>query len=48
MSLPGISCWLVGCFVFNGFLGQYFSLYHAISQTEGEKTTMIGERKMSK
>ena len=29
-------CWLVGCFGFNGPLGQYFSLYRAVSQREGE------------
>ena len=31
---------LVGCFGFNGPLRQYFSLYRAVSQREGE----IGER----
>ena len=30
-------CWLVGCFGFNGPLRQYFSLYRAISQREGER-----------
>ena len=29
--------WLVGCFGFNGPLKQYFSLYRAVSQREGEK-----------
>ena len=29
--------WLVGCFGFNGPLRQYFSLYRAISQREGEE-----------
>ena len=29
--------WLVGCFGFNGPLRQYFSLYWAVSQREGEK-----------
>ena len=29
--------WLVGCFGFNGPLRQYFSLYRAVSQTEGER-----------
>ena len=29
--------WLVGCFGFNGPLRQYFSLYRAISQREGER-----------
>ena len=32
--------WLVGCFGFNSPLGQYFSLYRAVSQREGER----GER----
>ena len=32
--------WLVGCFGFNGPLRQYFSLYRAVSQREGER----GER----
>ena len=31
---------LVGCFGFNGPLRQYFSLYRAVSQREGE----IGEK----
>ena len=30
-------CWLVGCFRFNGPLRQYFSLYRAVSQREGER-----------
>ena len=30
-------CWLVGCFGFNGPLRQYFSLYRAASQREGER-----------
>ena len=29
--------WLVGCFWFNGPLRQYFSLYRAVSQREGER-----------
>ena len=29
--------WLVGCFRFNSPLRQYFSLYRAISQREGER-----------
>ena len=29
--------WLVGCFGSNGPLRQYFSLYRAVSQREGEK-----------
>ena len=28
--------WLVGCFGFNGPLRQYFSLYRAFSQREGD------------
>ena len=36
----GGSGWLVGCFGSNGPLRQYFSLYPAVSQKEGE----IGER----
>ena len=28
---------LVGCFGFNGSLRQYFSLYRAVSQREGER-----------
>ena len=29
--------WLVGCFGFNGPLRQYFSLYQAVSQREGDR-----------
>ena len=29
--------WLVGCFELNGPLRQYFSLYRAVSQREGER-----------
>ena len=29
--------WLVGCFGFNGPLRQYFSLYRAVSQRQGER-----------
>ena len=32
-----ITRWLVGCFGFNGPLRQYFSLYRAVSQREGER-----------
>ena len=32
-----MSSWLVGCFEFNGPLRQYFSLYRAVSQREGER-----------
>ena len=31
------SIWLVGCFGFNGPLRQYFSLYRAVSQREGDR-----------
>ena len=34
LSFPEI---LVGCFGFNDPLRQYFSLYRAVSQREGEK-----------
>ena len=29
--------WLVGCFGLNGSLRQYFSLYRAVSQRQGER-----------
>ena len=32
-----LSTQLVGCFGFNGPLRQYFSLYRAVSQREGER-----------
>ena len=32
-----IVCWLVGCVRLNGPLRQYFSLYRAVSQREGER-----------
>ena len=32
-----LKLWLVGCFGFNGLLRQYFSLYQAVSQREGER-----------
>ena len=35
--------WLVGCFGFNGPLRQYFSLYRAVSQREGERGERIDE-----
>ena len=35
--------WLVGCFGFNGPLRQYFSLYRAVSQREGEREERIDE-----
>ena len=37
--------WLVGCFGFNGPLRQYFSLYRAVSQREGEGRERIDESK---
>ena len=37
--------WLVGCFGFNGPLRQYFSLYQAVSQREGERRERIDESK---
>ena len=37
--------WLVGCFGFNGPLKQYFSLYRAVSQREGERGERIDESK---
>ena len=41
--------WLVGCFGFNGPLRQYFSLYRAVSQREGERKEKRQMReKMSK
>ena len=41
--------WLVGCFGFNGPLRQYFSLYRAVSQREGERGEKRQRRiKMSK
>ena len=33
--------WLVGYFGFNGPLRQYFSLYRAVSQREGEREERI-------
>ena len=36
---------LVGCFGFNGPLRQYFSLYRAVSQREGERGERIVESK---
>ena len=37
ITIYSIVGWLVGCFGFNGPLRQYFSLYRAVSQREGEK-----------
>ena len=39
---------LVGCFGLNGPLRQYFSLYRAVSQREGERKEMIHESQMYK
>ena len=36
--------WLVGCSGFNGPLRQYFSLYQAVSQREGERREKGCER----
>ena len=36
VTMPRVQL-LVGCFGFNGPLRQYFSLYRAVSQREGEK-----------
>ena len=37
--------WLVDCFGFSGPLKQYFSLYRAVSQGEGERGERIEESK---
>ena len=39
-AIPIYVGWLVGCFGFNGPLRQYFSLYRAVSQREGERIEM--------
>ena len=36
---------LVGCFVFNGPLRQYFSVYRAVFQRERERREKLDERK---
>ena len=39
-SFPGHTAkydWLVGCFRSSGSFRQYFSLYRAVSQSEGER-----------
>ena len=41
----GFGIWLVGCFGFNGPLRQYFSLYRAVSQREGERGERVDESK---
>ena len=38
-------CVFVGCFKLNGPLRQYFNLYRAVSQKEGERKEMIDESK---
>ena len=35
--------WMDGCLGFNGPLRQYFSLYRAVSQREGERGERIDE-----
>ena len=42
---PDIVGWLVGCFGVYGPLRQYFSLYRADSQREGERKETTDERK---
>ena len=37
--------WLVGCFGLNGPFRQYFSLYRAVPQREGERKEVIDEKK---
>ena len=37
LPVPGRPTNLDGCFGFNGPLRQYFSLYRAVSQREGER-----------
>ena len=44
-STAGWLGWLVGCFGFSGPLRQYFSLYRAVSQREGERRERIEESK---
>ena len=45
LILHHYSGWLVGCFGFNSPLSQYFSLYLAVSQREGERRERIDESK---
>ena len=43
-----VGCWSVGWFGFNDPLRQHFSLYRAVSKSEGDrKRERIGERKIS-
>ena len=44
-NLDPLVGWLVGCFGFNSPLRQYFSLYWAVSQREGERRGRIDESK---
>ena len=44
-TAPVLLDWLVGCFWFNGPFRQYFSLYRAVSQREGERGERIDESK---
>ena len=41
LHLGYLAFWLVGCFVFNGPLRQYFSLYWAVSQRGRQKREKI-------
>ena len=43
--LSSVQGWLVGCFGLSGPLRQYFSLYRAVSQGEGEREERIKESK---
>ena len=43
--LESVVGWLVGCFGLNGPLRQYFSLYRAVSQREGDRGERIDESK---
>ena len=37
ITMAAEDSWLVGCFGFNDPLRQYFSVYGAVSQREGER-----------
>ena len=37
LDILDLQAWLVDCFGFNSPLRQYFSLYRAVSQREGER-----------
>ena len=45
LSYTELVGWLVGCVRFNGPLRQYFVLYRAVSQREGERGERIDESK---